>query len=107
MGLHYHASNITLNIHSDAAFLVAPEAKSRIAEFFFLQTPMHTTIQNAPILVEFKILKHVVTSAAECETAAVFHNAQQAIPIQYILTQIGHPQPVTPLMMDNMKLYLK
>ena len=71
--------------------LVAPEDKSRIAGFFFLQTPLHTNNQNAPILVECKILKHVVTSAAECETAAVFHNAQQAIPIQYILTQIGHP----------------
>ena len=52
---------------------------------------MHTTIQNEPILVGCKTLIHVGTSAAECETAAVFHNAQQAIPIQYILTQIGHP----------------
>ena len=80
---------MTLNFHSDAAFLVALEVKSRIAGFFFLQTK---TIQNAPILVEYKTLQHVVTSATECETTAVFHNAQQAIPIQYILTQIGHPQ---------------
>ena len=92
---------MTLIVHSDAAFLVAPEAKSCIAGFFFLQTPMHTTIQSAPILVECKTLKYVVTSAAECETVAVFHNAQQAIPIQYILTQIGHPHPATPLIMDN------
>ena len=92
---------MTLNVHSDAAFLVAPEAKSRIAGFFFLQNPMHLTIQNAPLLVECKTLKHVVTSAAECETAAVFHNAQRAIPIQYILTRIGHPQPATPLIMDK------
>ena len=77
MGLRYHASNMTLNFHSDAAFLVALEVKSRIAGFFFLQTK---TIQNAPILVECKALKHAVTSTAECETVAVFHNAQQAIP---------------------------
>ena len=63
---------MTLNVHSDTAFLVAPEAKSRIAGFSFYK-PLYTTIQNAPILVECKILKHVVTSAAECETTAVFH----------------------------------
>ena len=63
---------MTLMIHSNAAFLVAPEAKSYIAGFFFLQHPLHTVTQNAPILVECKILKHVVTSAAECETAAAF-----------------------------------
>ena len=101
MGQRYHASNMTFNISPDAAVLVAPEATSRIAGFFFLETPVHTTVQNAPILIECKTLKHVVTSAAKCETAAVFHNAQQAIPIQHILTQIGHPQPVTPLIMDN------
>ena len=44
VGLRHHASNMTLNVHSDAAFLVAPQAKSRIAGSFFLQTPLHTTI---------------------------------------------------------------
>ena len=83
------------------AFLVAPEAKGCIAGFFFLRTPLHTTIQNAPIQVEYKTLKHVVTSAAESETVAVFNNAQQVIPIQNMFTQIGHLQPATPLIMDK------
>ena len=80
MGLRYYASKMTLTIHSDAAFLVAPQAKSRIAGFFYLHHLVHTTTKNAPILVECKTLKRVVT-AAEYETAAVFHNAQQVIPI--------------------------
>ena len=92
---------MTLTIHSDASFLVAPEAKSCIAGFFSLQQPLHTSTQNAPILMECKTLKRVVTSAVECETAAAFHNAQQAIPIQNILNQKGHPQPATPLIMDQ------
>ena len=92
---------MTLNVNSNVAFVVAPEAQSCIAGFFFLQTPLHTIVQNAQISIECKTLKHVVTSAAERETAAVFHNAQQAIPIQYILTQIDHPQPTTPSIMDN------
>ena len=49
------------------------------------------SISNAPILVERLTLKHVVTLAAECETAGVFHNAQTAIPIQHNLNAIGHP----------------
>ena len=95
MGLHYYASNTILTKFSDASFLVAPEAKSCITAFFTLQQPLDTSILNAFILVEYKTLKHVVTSAAECKTAAAFHNAQQAIPIQYILNQKGHPQPAT------------
>ena len=101
MGLSYHASNMTLNVHSGAAFLIAPEAKSCIAGFFFLETALYTTIQNAPILDECKTLKHIVTSAPECEFVAVYHNVQQAIPIQSILTQIGHPHLATPFIMDN------
>ena len=54
VGLRYHASNMALNAHSDAAFIVAPEAKSHIAGFFFLQIALHTTFQNVPILVECK-----------------------------------------------------
>ena len=46
-------------------------------------------------------LMHVITSAAECETAGVFHNIKIAIPIQHILNELGHQQPPTPLIMDN------
>ena len=81
VGLRYIASNMTLVIHSDASFLVAPEAKSCIVGVFSLQQPLHTSTQNTLILVECETLKHVVTSAAEYETTAVFYNSQQAIPI--------------------------
>ena len=46
-------------------------------------------------------LRHVVTSSAECETAAVFHNAQTAIHIRYMLQQFGHSQPPNPIILDN------
>ena len=90
-----------LSIDSDASFLVVPEVKSRIAGCSSLQPSLHTASVNASLLVECKALKHVVTSAAECETAVGFHKAQQAIPIQYILNQRGHPQPAIPLEMDD------
>ena len=46
-------------------------------------------------------MRRVVTSAAEAETSGVFSNAQTSLPIRYILTQMGHPQPPTPLKTDN------
>ena len=58
-------------------------------------------LQTAPIYIEYKTLCHVVTSLAKCETAAVFHNAQTAIHIRYILQQLGHSQPPTPIILDK------
>ena len=102
--IRYHATDMILRIDSDAAYLVMPNARSRIAGYFQMNDdPVrvpHPTI-NGAILVECKTLKHVVSSAAEAETAGVFHNAQKAIPIRYILEQLGHLQPPTPLKTDN------
>ena len=46
-------------------------------------------------------MRHVVASAAEAETAGLFFNAQEALPIRYLLEQLGHKQPPTPLKTDN------
>ena len=102
--IRYHASEMILNVDSDAAYLVLPKAKSRIAGFFHLTDNVYNTKappRNGPLLVECKTIKHVVTSAAEAETSALFHNAKTAIPIRRILIQLGHPQPPTPIKVDN------
>ena len=102
--IRYHASDMVLNVDSDAAYLVAPQAKSRIAGYYHLsQNPtktQHPTV-NGAILVECKTLRHVVASAAEAETAGVFHNAQMAVPIRHFLQALGHQQPPTPIKTDN------
>ena len=100
----YHSSNMILNIDSDAAYLVLPQAKSRIAGYFYLSdhyTNASSPSINGPILVECKTLRHVVASAAEAEVSAIFHNAQTAIPIRNLLESLGHPQPPTPIKTDN------
>ena len=93
-----------LTIDSDAAYLVAPKARSRVAGYFQMNTTpskqKHPTI-NGAILVECKTLRHVVSSAAEAETAGIFHNAQTAIPIRTFLQALNHPQPPTPVKTDN------
>ena len=77
-----------LNINSDAAYLVLPQARSRLAGHFFLSSNVMSTRivrPNGPILTERKTINHVVSSAVEAETANLFHNAQAAHPIRYIL----------------------
>lgn len=102
VGIRFHASDMVLNIDSDAAYLVAPKARSRIAGFYQLNSSdISNHHPNGPILIECKTLRNVVCSSAECETAGTFHNAQIGIPIQYMLNQIGHVQPPSPFRMDN------
>lgn len=103
--VRFYASDMILNINTDATYLVQRAAKSRIAGYYYMGTYRNkstsTHMPNGAILIECKTLKHVVASAAEAETAGVFHNAQCAIPIRYMLDAIGHPQPATPIKTDN------
>ena len=102
--LRYHASDMILHVDYDPAYLVLPHARSRLAGHFFLSsdpTLTRTIRPNAPILTECKTIQHVVMSAVEAETAAIFHNAQVARSIRSILKTLGHPQPPTPIKTDN------
>jgi hypothetical protein len=47
------------------------------------------------------IIKAVMSSAAEAELGALFLNAKEAVIIRQILTEMGHPQPRTPIQTDN------
>ena len=60
-----------------------------------------STTTNAAIHVECKLLKHVVSSAAEAETGGLFANCQAAVPIRHMLAALNHPQPPTPVRTDN------
>ena len=82
--IHYHASDIVLNVDSDAAYLVAPKAQSWIAGFFHLSDHPNVTKHpkmNGAILVECKTLQHVVSLLAEAKVVGIFHNAGVAVPI--------------------------
>ena len=102
--VRYHASDMVLHVDSDAAYLVLPKARSRIAGYYYLSS--HPNIKKHPklngaILVECKTLRHVVSSAAEAEVAGIYHNATKAIVIRRVLIALGHPQPPTPIKTDN------
>lgn len=96
-----------LTIDSDAAYLVAPKAKSCIAGFFQLNNGApKTSFTNGAVDIKCKTLQHVVASSAKAETAGMFHNAQLAIPIiRHMLNALGHPQRPTLIKTDNATTY--
>jgi hypothetical protein len=110
--LQYHASDMVLHVHSDASYLSESQARSRSGGFFYLSSgdPKFTTTidpnsppppENGNILVPCVILKVVVSSAAEAELGALFHNGKEAAAIRTTLHDLGHPQPPTPIQTDN------
>ena len=96
----YRASDMILTIHSDAAYLVAPKARSRAGGFVFLGNKDGSLI-NGSISVLAKVMKMVLASAAEAEIGALYMNARNAVPLRTTLAELGHPQPPTPLCTDN------
>ena len=104
--LRYYAGTMHLHVESDAAYLVLPGARSRIAGYFYLQANPHPTKvyskqYNAPIHVECSTIKNVVSSAAEAECGGLFFNCGAAIGIRNALIGMGHPQGKTPVITDN------
>jgi hypothetical protein len=100
----YRASDMILNVHYDTSFLSAPKACSRAGGYFFLGSiPQdgYPIKLNGAIHITCTILKLVAASAAEAELGALFLNAQEAKVLQLILKELGHPQPPTPVHIDN------
>ena len=66
--IRYHASDMVLHVDSDAAYLVMPKARSRIAGYYqLLNYPTKQGDLNGPLHIECKTLRNVVASAAEAE----------------------------------------
>ena len=96
----YRASDMILNVHSDVPYLSAPKAHSRTGGYLLLSSiPQYgdPIKLNGAIHITCTILKIVAASAAEAELGTLSLNAQEAKVLQLILTQLGHPQPPTPI----------
>ena len=102
--IQFRASDMILNVHSDASYLSAANARSRAGGYFFLGSlpkdgdPIKI---NGNIMITCSILKLVAASAAKAELGALFLNAQEAKVVCLILTELGHPQPPIPIHVDN------
>jgi hypothetical protein len=104
--IRYHASDMILNIHSDAYYLSVSNAWSRLGGLFFRgnKAPEQETLSGS-ILNVAAVIKNVVASAAESEVGACFDNGQSGAPLRVTLTELGHTQPPTHLRTDNSTAY--
>jgi hypothetical protein len=77
--------------------------KAELGNYFTWETQPKTTKKPTygAILVVSKVLKHVMSSAAEAEIGAVFINAKEGAVLRTTLEELGHKQPPTPMKTDN------
>eukprot|EP00957_Ditylum_brightwellii_P159893 12170741-Ditylum_brightwellii.AAC.1 len=99
--IQYLASNMILVVHSDASYLSERNARSRAAGHFYLANKTNEDLNNGVILTLSSIICHVVASASKAKLAALFYNAQEAVPLRITLEEMGHPQPKIPLITNN------
>jgi hypothetical protein len=92
--VRYHASDMVMNIHSDASYLSETKVYRRACGNFFMGwmpkngEPIKL---NGAFYVNTTILRFVVASAAEAEVGALFHNCQDGMIFWQTLTNLGHP----------------
>ena len=107
--IRYTACDMILYIHSDASYLYEPRACSRADRHYFLEDehpymstpPTNRPPLSGPIHSISRIISNVMGSAAESEIGSAYINGQEGVPIRTLLRELGHPQPATPIQVDN------
>ena len=84
----YQSSCMILQSNSDAAYLVAPEARSRAAGYHFLGSRDHKQF-NGPIHILARIIENVMASAMEAKIASIYLNAQPIVEWRQMLINMG------------------
>ena len=92
---------MVLKLHSNSSYLNAIGAHSRQGGHFYLGNKTDPDILNGTILNLAGIMKMVLSSAAEAEFGALFHNTKEATPLCTTLKELGHPQPPTPTLVNH------
>ncbi len=102
--VRFQASDMIMNIHSDASYLSEAIARSQTYGHFFMGwmpkdgNPIKI---NGAFHVSANILRFVMVSAAEANLGALYHNHQTRIVFCQMLEAMGHKQPKTPVHCNN------
>jgi hypothetical protein len=102
--VQFHASNMILNIHSDASYLPEAQAQSRTCGHFFMgwmPEIKEPICLNGAFHISLTIMRFTVTSAAEAELGALYDNCQTGMTFRLTVNEMVHPQPKTPVHCDN------
>ena len=98
IAIRFYASNMILQLISDASYLCRPRARSVYGTYCYFGEPEWI---NGPIACASKMISSVLSSVAEAELCGGFRIAQDAVHYRRIANDLGYPQPATLLRMDN------
>ncbi len=93
--MRFHASDMIMNIHSDASYHSKKEREVTLADFFFMgwmPKDKKSIKLNGTFHTNSGIMRFIIASAAEAELGALFHNCQTG---KVFLTNISQPWPPT------------
>ena len=97
----YQVSVMLLAGHKDNSYLSETKSRSREGGHFLMSNIIGFPPNNGKVLKIAKIIKAVMSSAAEDELGSLFINCKEAIPARQSLEEMGHKQPPTTMQTDN------
>jgi hypothetical protein len=97
----YQASDMVLVAHSDASYLSEANACSQAGGHFFMSSDTPCPHNNSAVLTIAQIIKAVMSLAAKAKIGALYINCWEAVPACHTLEFLGHPQPPTPIQINN------
>jgi hypothetical protein len=100
----YRASDMIMNVHSDAFYLSEADAGSRACRQFFMGLELkdgNPIKLNSAFFTLCAILHFVVASATEAKLGALFLNFKEGMIFRMTLKELGRPQPKTQVNCNN------
>ena len=98
--LVYYASDMVLQGYSDGSYLSVSKARSRAGGCGCFGWEGSERL-NGMVYAKSTILDVIVSSAAECEYAALYLLGRDMVWLREIARALGYPQKATPLKTDN------
>ena len=92
---------MVLSDHSDAAYLNVRKARIRAGAHIMLSEDVPVPKYNGLVLTITKIIKFVMSSAAEAELEGLYICAKDMVPLRQSLIEMGWTQPRSPIQCDN------
>ena len=92
---------MVLAAHSDASYLSKTKACSRAGGHFFMASDTTYPANNSAVHTVAKIIKIVMSSAAEAKLGALYINCRETIAAWQLLKEMGNKQPPTPVQTNN------
>ncbi len=97
----YKKRKMILVVHSGSGCCSEKKLRSQARGHFFFSNKDKFPPNNGAIFTNATIIKAVMASAVKAELGALYLKTKEAVYLQQILIEMGHPQPQTPIQTDN------